>query len=244
MIARPRKNPGCAGIVIVAVATDHRHIAVAGKCHSVSLIHHRSNATASDQLAAGSSPNLARARENPCRALVVVIRRSSHQCGIAIRGERHRTAFGGGANRSAAYQLCALLGPDSTCPGKDPRRTDPVVIGCPAEDGCVSIGGERHRRTLVCFACRAAADQLGLLGPNAIHTCKYPGRAGSFVIAVATDQSRVAIRGKCYGTALKNTLSDGIGCPKLLTLLNPSFAGPREYPSRAPSVAVVRAALN
>src|SRR5262249_37995123 len=70
----------------------------------------------------------------------------------------------GGADRTGADQLAALLGPPPAAAGEYPRRPGTEVVVAPAHDGGVAVGGERDGETLVAGgASRAGANQLGAL---------------------------------------------------------------------------------
>ena len=71
-------------------------------------------------------------------------------------------------------QLASLLGPDATAARVDPRRPAeadvvaiPHVVGLPANDGRVAVGGQRDRAALSGVSRRSRTDQLvSLLGPQ------------------------------------------------------------------------------
>ena len=62
------------------------------------------------------------------------------------------------SNRSGTDQLAALLGPDTAAAGVDPRRPGSPVVGDPAHDGGVAVGGQRNGPALLGGSDRAGAD--------------------------------------------------------------------------------------
>ena len=86
----------------------------------------------------------------------------------------------GASNRAGADQLAALLGPDTAAAGVDPRRPGARVVGSPAHDGGVAVGGQRDGAALSGISNRAGADQLAaLLGPDAAAAGIDPRRPGA-----------------------------------------------------------------
>ena len=85
----------------------------------------------------------------------------------------------GASNRAGADQLAALLGPDTAAAGVDPRRPGARVVGRPAHDGGVAVGGQRDGEALFGGSNRAGADQLAaLLGPDTAAAGVDPRRPG------------------------------------------------------------------
>ena len=76
----------------------------------------------SDQLAALPGPGIATAGEDPRRPDAIIVVGSAHYGSVAVAGQRDRVALVGGPNRAGADQLGALLAPDATAAGEDPRR--------------------------------------------------------------------------------------------------------------------------
>jgi hypothetical protein len=66
------------------------------------------------------------------------------------------------SNSSAGSdQLAALLRPHPTAAGKDPCRADAAIVGIPAHDGGVAVGGQRDGEALADEGSNSAgADQL------------------------------------------------------------------------------------
>ena len=83
----------------------------------------------------------------------------------------------GASHRAGADQLVALLGPDTAAAGEHPRRPGLAVVGPPAHDGGVAVGGQRDGQALAGASNSAGADQLvALLGPDTAAAGEHPRR--------------------------------------------------------------------
>jgi hypothetical protein len=98
---------------------------------------------------------------------------------VAGTGQRGGKALSGSSNRAGSDQLTALLGPDTAAAGEDPRRPGFPVVGPPAHDGGVAVGGQRDGGALRGGPNRTGADQLtALLGPDTAAAGEDPRRPG------------------------------------------------------------------
>ncbi len=130
-------------------------------------------------------------------------------------------------------------GPITTTARVDPRRPDDPVVGSPAHDGGVSVGGQRDRAPLSGGSNRAGADQLvALLGPNIAAAGIDPRRPGVGIVFYPAHDGDVAVGGQCDGVALLGG-SNRAGADQLAALLGPYTAATRVDPRR-PSLQVVK----
>jgi hypothetical protein len=113
-----------------------------------------------DQLVALLGPNPTTAGEDPHRSGPPVVERPSYDGGVAVLGQRDGETLGGASNRTGADQLVALLRPDVASACVDPRRPGDLVVGKPAHDGGVAVGGQRDGPALLAESSRECADQL------------------------------------------------------------------------------------
>ncbi len=112
-------------------------------------------------------------------------------------------------------------GPITTTARVDPRRPDDPVVGSPAHDGGVSVGGQRDRAPLSGGSNRAGADQLvALLGPNIAAAGIDPRRPGVGIVFYPAHDGDVAVGGQCDGVALLGG-SNRAGADQLAALLGP-----------------------
>src|SRR5439155_2442223 len=94
---------------------------------------------------------------------------------IAVRGQRDRNALIGTSHSAGANELLALLRPDTAITGEYPCRPGLVVIGPPAHNGRIAVGGERYRHALAGASHRAGANELvTLLPPDTVTPGEHP----------------------------------------------------------------------
>src|SRR4029450_12613183 len=99
--------------------------------------------------------------------------RSTDHDDAAIGGQRDR---GRGASLN---QFIALLRPDTATAGEHPCRPGLTLVGPPADDGNVAVGGERDGRALAGTSPSGDAAQLvALLRPDAATAREHPRRTG------------------------------------------------------------------
>jgi hypothetical protein len=80
---------------------------------------------------------------------------------VAVGRQGDGVPLGGASNCVIRDQLAALLGPDTAAAGEDPRRPSARVVGLPAHDSGVAIGGQRDGNPLFGVGSTyAGADQL------------------------------------------------------------------------------------
>ena len=125
----------------------------------------------------------------------------------------------GVADCAGADQLQSLLAPDVAAAGKDPHRSDAVVVIEPAHDGGVAVSGQCDGSALLGGADSAGTDQLqSLLAPDTAAARKNPRRAGlTVVVRPALDRS-VAVCGQRDRVALEG-VTDSAGADQLRALL-------------------------
>ena len=99
------------------------------------------------------------------------------------RRKGRRSALFGRSNRAGADQLAALLGPHAVAAREDPRRAGVIdVVGKPADNGRIAIGGKSDRKPCG-DSDRAGADQfVALLGPDPVAAREDPCRADGTVV--------------------------------------------------------------
>jgi hypothetical protein len=163
-----------------------------------------SNRAGTDQLAALLGPDTAAAGVDPRRPAAPVVVIPAHDGGVAVGGQRDGAALlGEASNRAGADQLAALLGPDTAAARVDPRRPGFRVVGKPADDGGVAVGGQRDGGALLGGSNRAGADQLAaLLGPDTAAASVDPRRPGFHVVENPAHDGGVAVAGQRDGVAL------------------------------------------
>jgi hypothetical protein len=148
----------------------------------------------------------------------------------------------GPSGRACADELGSLLGPDAAAAGEDPRRPSERVVGRPADDRGIAIGGQRDRVTLEGFSRvgnSTSADQLrSLLGPDGATAGEDPGRPNVRIVRRADDHG-IAVGGQRDGPAL--TAIESAGADQLGSLLGPDAAAAGEHP-RCPHTGIVRPA--
>src|SRR5205085_995499 len=103
-----------------------------------------------------------------------------------------------------ADQLVALLGPDTAAACENPRSPDVPVVLIPADDGCVTVGGQRDGLALSGGSDRSCADQLAdtLLSPNTTAAREDPRSPDVPAVVMPADDGRVAVGGQRDGDAL------------------------------------------
>src|SRR5262249_2856903 len=72
--------------------------------------------------------------------------------------------------------------PRPAAEGEHPRCPGTTVVGRPANDGGVTVGGERDGPAWLSGSSRAGADQLSLLAPRPAAAGEHPCRASAAVI--------------------------------------------------------------
>ena len=163
---------------VVGKPADDRGVAVARQRDRVALLG-GSHSAAADQLRALLAPHPAAAGEDPRRSGAAVVAGPAHDRGVAVGGQRDRIALLGGSHSAAADELRALLAPHPAAAGEDPRRSGAAVVGVPAHDRGVAVGGQRDRIALHGGSHSAAADQLrALLAPHPAAAGEDPRRSG------------------------------------------------------------------
>jgi hypothetical protein len=193
------EDPRRAGDRVVANPAPNRGVAVGGQRDGVALLGGSSRAGA-EQLVSQLAPNIVAAGEDPRRPGIRVIAIPAHDGSVAVVGQGDRAALIGLTNRATSDQLVAPLGPNIAAARVDPHR--PGAIG-PTHDGCVAVGRQRDRDTLLGAHNRAVADQLAaLLGPDIAATSIDPRRPGIRVVAMPAHDSGVAVGGHRDGAAL------------------------------------------
>ena len=130
-------------------------------------------------------------------------------------------------------------GPNTAAARVDPRRSDEPVVGIPAHDDGVAVGGQRDGVALAGVSNRAGADQLAaLLGPDSPAAGVDPRRPDVGVVSSnPAHDGGVAIGGQRDGVALLGG-SNSAGADQLAALLGPDAAAAGEDPRR-PGVCVV-----
>ena len=86
--------------------------------------------------------------------------RPAHDSGVAIGGQRDGEALSSLSDFVGADQLVALLSPDITDPGVNPRCPAESVVDNPAHDRGFSVGRQRDGPTLLGRSDCAGADHL------------------------------------------------------------------------------------
>src|SRR5215813_10810193 len=156
-----------------------------------------------DQLIALLRPDTATAGEHPRRpgrataeghrSIPPVVARPTHDGAIAVGGQRDGHALAGASHSVAADELLALLRPNPTSTGEYPCRPRLAVIGPPAHDGGIAVGGKRDRHALAGLSHSTAADELlALLRPGTAAAREHPRPLG----LPATHDGGIAVGGK------------------------------------------------
>src|SRR5207247_9070251 len=104
-----------------------------------------------------------------------VVAGPAHDGSMAVRGERDRAALICVSHSASANELLALLSPDTVITGEHPCRPNLAVVGPPAHNGRVAVGGQRYRHALAGASRSAGADKLvPLLPPDTATTGEHP----------------------------------------------------------------------
>ena len=144
----------------------------------------------------------------------------------------------GSKRRSVSQFLNGCFGPDTAAASVNPRCPGDPVVGKPALDGCIAVGGQRDGAALSGTSNRAGADQLAaLLGPDTAAAGVDPRRPGTRVISGPADDGGVAIGGQRDGEALSG-VSNRAGADQLAALLGPDTAA-ADIDPRRPGAGVV-----
>ena len=147
----------------------------------------------------------ARRDKDPRRpgGVVAAVLRPAHDGRVAVGGQRDGGSFVGESNSAGADQLLEL-GPRSAAAGVDPRRPDEPVVGRPAHDGGVAVGGQRDGEALLGGSTSdARTDQLAaLLAPGSATAGVDPCRPCACVVAKPAHDGGVAVGGQRDGVAL------------------------------------------
>jgi hypothetical protein len=119
-----------------------------------------SDRAGADQFAALLGPDTTAAGVDPRSSDVRVIVRRAHDGSVAIGRQGDAVTLEAGPNRLIGDQLVALLGPNTIVADEDPRRPGIRVVGKPAQDGGVTVGGQRDGVALLGGSDRQRADKF------------------------------------------------------------------------------------
>src|SRR5262249_23143230 len=142
----------------------------------------------------------------------------------------------------AADELLALLRPNPTSTGEYPCRPRLAVIGPPAHDGGIAVGGKRDRHALAGLSHSTAAHELlSLLRPGAAAARDPPPP----LALPPTHVGGMAVGGKrdCLPSPRRHCLSPRSAADQLFALLRPNTAAAGEDPRR-PSCSIVARPAN
>ena len=226
------EHPGRAEAAVVVISAEDGGVAVAGQCDGPALVggSHRSGAGELGLL----GPRRPAAGEHPGRAGTAVVVIPAHKRGVAVGGQRDRTALRRVAGSADADQL-GLLGPGTATAGEHPRCAIAVVVW-PAYDGGVAVARQRDGPALEDVASRAGVHQLGLLAPRRAVPREHPRRAEIRAVERPAQDGGVAVAGERGGVALLSVAPDARA--DQLGLLIPHSAAAGEHPRCADTAAV------
>ena len=121
----------------------------------------------------------------------------AHDGGVAVVGQRDRSALKSCPYRAAAEQLAALLRPGPAALGEDPRGPGVRVVPIPAHESGIAVAGQRNRRALKGGSYCTCANQLtALLRPDTAATGKKPCCPGVRVVGISTHDGGIAVVGQ------------------------------------------------
>src|SRR5262249_60976862 len=101
--------------------------------------------------------------------------RPAHDGGVAVGGQRDGGALRGVSKSAGADQLIALLAPHPAAAGKHPHRAGAIVVLRSADNGGVTVGGQRDRNALGLRGTVCAGPRSALLRPQTHPAGRTPG---------------------------------------------------------------------